>query len=46
MKKIIYTIKIILIYMSYKKYSTTNKKLQNVFEAEIKRSIIDIIKFV
>ena len=45
MKKIIYTIKIILIYMSYKKYSTTNK-MENTFGAEIKRSIIDIIKFV
>ena len=45
MKKIIYTYKLILIYMSYKKYSTNNK-MKNVFQAEIKRSIIDIIKFV
>lgn len=45
MKKIIYTIKIILLYMSYKKYSTTNK-MKNVFKTEIKRSIIDIIKFI
>lgn len=45
MKKIIYTIKIILIYMSYKKYSTSNK-MKSVFRTEIKRSIIDIIKFI
>lgn len=45
MKKIKYTIKIILIYMSYKKYSTNNK-MKNAFQAEIKRSVIDIIKFV
>ena len=45
MKKIIYTIKIILIYMSYKKYSTSNK-MKNVFKTEIKKSIIDIIKLV
>ena len=45
MNKIIYTIKIILIYMSYKKYSTSNE-MKNVFVTEIKRSIIDIIKFV
>lgn len=45
MKKIIYTIKLILIYMSYKKYSTSNK-MGNVFKTEIKNSIIDIIKFV
>ena len=45
MNKIKYTIKLILIYMSYKKYSTTNK-MENVFQSEIKRSIIDIIKFV
>ena len=45
MNKIIYTIKIILIYMSYKKYSTSNK-MKNVFKTEIKKSIIDIIKLV
>ena len=45
MNKIKYTIKIMLIYISYKKYSTTNK-MENVFKEEIKRSIIDIIKFI
>ncbi len=45
MKKIIYTYKLILIYMSYKKYGTTNK-MENVFKTEIKKSITDIIKFV
>lgn len=45
MKKIIYTIKIILIYMSYKKYSTSNK-MKFPLEMEIKKSIIDIIKFI
>ena len=45
MKKIIYTIKLILMYMSYKKYSTTNK-MKNVFRNEIKKSICDIIKFI
>ena len=45
MKKIKYTIKLMLIYMSYKKFSTNNK-MKNVFQAEIKRSILDIIKFV
>ena len=45
MKKIIYTYKLILIYISYKKYSTSNK-MENVFIAEIKRNIIYIIKFV
>ena len=45
MKKIIYTIKIILIYMSYKKYSTTNK-MKSTFKSEIKKNIIDIIKFI
>ena len=45
MKKIKNVIKLILIYMSYKKYSTSNK-MKNTFETEIKRSIIDIIKFI
>ena len=45
MKKIIYTYKLILIYMSYKKYSINNK-MKNIFRTEIKRSIIDIIKFI
>ena len=45
MNKITYTIKLILIYMSYKKYSTSNK-MKNVFQSEIKRSMIDIIKFI
>ena len=45
MNKIKYTIKIMLIYISYKKYSTSNK-MKNVFITEIKRSIIDIIKFI
>ena len=45
MNKIKYTIKLILIYTSYKKYSTTNK-MESVFKEEIKRSILDIIKFV
>ena len=31
--------------MSYKKYSNSNK-MKNVFKNEIKRSIIDIIKFI
>ena len=45
MKELIHTIKLILLYMSYKKYSTTNK-MKSVFKTEIKRSIIDIIKFI
>ena len=45
MKKIIYLTKLILLYMRYKKYSTSNK-MKNTFETEIKRSIIDIIKFI
>ena len=45
MKKIKYTIKLILIYISYKKFSTSNK-MKNVFVQEIKKSIYDIIKFV
>ena len=45
MNKIIYTYKLILIYISYKKYSSTNK-MKNVFHSEIKRSILDVIKFV
>ena len=45
MKKIKYTIKLILIYMSYKKYSTSNK-MKSVFKTEIKKSISDIIKFI
>ena len=45
MKKIKYTYKLVLIYMNYKKYSTSNK-MKNAFQSEIKRSIIDIIKFV
>lgn len=45
MKKIKYTIKLILIYISYKKYSTNNK-MKNVFITEIKKSIYDIIKFI
>lgn len=45
MKKIIYTIKLILIYISYRKFSTTNK-MKNIFQSEIKRSVVDIIKII
>ena len=45
MNKIKYTIKLILIYISYKKYSSSNK-MKNAFQSEIKRSILDIIKFI
>ena len=45
MKKIKYTYKLVLIYMNYKKYSTSNK-MKNVFVQEIKRSLYDIIQFI
>lgn len=45
MNKIKYTYKLVLIYMSYRKFSTSNK-MKNVFQSEIKNSIIDIIKFI
>jgi len=45
MNKIKYTIKLILIYMSYKKYSTSNK-MKDVFITEIKKSLYDIIQFI